>query len=86
MPGDGKAATQFVESLPKLETTMRWSDANPQKTFRLQSFGGTMEAEGTFEGFTIPTRIEVGNHFGTAQYLPFFQANLVAAEYLPEGE
>jgi hypothetical protein len=67
-------------------TTMRWSDANPQKTFRLQSFGGTMEAEGTFEGFTIPTRIEVGNHFGTAQYLPFFQANLVAAEYLPEGE
>ncbi|MHA6731662.1 DUF6544 family protein [Devosia sp. A369] len=62
--------------------TMRWSDANPEKIFRLQPFGGTMEAESTFEGFTIPSVVKVGNHFGTDEYLPFFQAQITAAEYL----
>lgn len=61
--------------------TMRWSDANADKTFRLQPFGGTMEAESTFEGFTVPSLIKVGNHFGTDDYLPFFQAKITAAEY-----
>jgi len=62
--------------------TMRWSDANPEKTFRLQPFGGTMEAEATFAGFTIPSLVKVGNHFGTDDYLPFFQAQIMAAEFL----
>lgn len=59
----------------------RWSDANPEKGFRFQPFGGTMSAEGTFEGFTIPTRISVGNHYGTDDYLPFFQARITQARY-----
>ncbi len=62
--------------------TLRWSDANPDKTFQLQPFGGTMLAETTFEGFTIPTDIRVGNHFGTGNYLPFFQAHVTLAQYL----
>lgn len=62
--------------------TMRWSDANPDRTFRLQPFGGTMEAEAMFGGFTIPSLIKIGNHFGTDDYLPFFQAEITAAEYL----
>jgi hypothetical protein len=62
--------------------TLRWSDVNPQKAFRLQPFGGTVEAEATFAGFTIPSRISVGNHYGTGDYLPFFQARITAAEYL----
>lgn len=61
---------------------MRWSDANPDKQFRLQTFGGTMEAEATFHGFTIPSLVNIGNHYGTADYLPFFQARIVAADYL----
>jgi hypothetical protein len=63
--------------------TMRWSDANPQKTFRLQPFGANVEAEATFGGFTIPSELKVGNHFGTQDYLPFFQARITAAQYLP---
>lgn len=59
----------------------RWSNANPAKQYRLQPFGGTVSAEGTFEGLTIPTRIAVGNHFGTPSYLPFFQARITRAEY-----
>jgi hypothetical protein len=60
----------------------RWSNANPQGAFRLQPFGGTVEAERTFAGYTIPSRIKVGNHYGTADYLPFFQAEIRSARFL----
>lgn len=63
-------------------TALRWSDANADKTFRLQPFGGTARAEATFDGFTIPTDLHVGNHFGTSDYLPFFQAHVTLAKYL----
>ena len=59
----------------------RWSNANPEKVFRLQPFGGTIEAERSFEGYTIPSLVRVGNHFGTDDYLPFFQAEIVGARY-----
>jgi hypothetical protein len=62
-------------------TGLRWSDANPEKRFRLQPFGGTMEGEARFGGYTIPARLNVGNHFGTDDYLPFFQAEITSASY-----
>jgi hypothetical protein len=55
----------------------RWSNANPQGIFKLQPFGGSVTAERTFGGYTIPSRLEVGNHYGTGDYLPFFRAELV---------
>jgi hypothetical protein len=63
-------------------TGQRWSNANPDKTFRLQPFGGTIEAEGTFDGYTIPVRLRVGNHYGTEDYVPFFQAEISHARYV----
>ena len=65
-------------------TTMRWSDANADKSFRLQPFGGTVEAEATIGGYTIPTQVKVGNHIGTDAYLPFFQARISEAVFLPQ--
>ena len=62
--------------------TMRWSDANADKIFRLQPFGGTMSSDETFGGFTIPGHLAVGNLYGTDGYLPFFQARVISAEYL----
>lgn len=59
----------------------RWSNANRDKVFQLQPFGGTMLAEGTFDGFTVPTTVSVGNHYGTNNYLPFFQARITGAAY-----
>ena len=59
----------------------RWSDANRDKEFRLQPFGGTVEGEKTFEGYTIPSRIKVGNHYPAPEYLPFFQAEVTKARY-----
>ena len=59
----------------------RWSNANPEQAFRLQPFGGSVEAEATFGGFTIPAILKVGNHFGTGDYFPFFQAEILSAVY-----
>ncbi|WIJ26945.1 DUF6544 family protein [Devosia sp. RR2S18] len=59
----------------------RWSNANAESIFQLQPFGGTVESEATFDGYTIPAILKVGNHFGTDEYLPFFQAEIVSARY-----
>jgi hypothetical protein len=59
----------------------RWSNANHEEVFRLQPFGGTVEADATFEGYTIPSKLSVGNHYGTDDYLPFFQAEIRNARY-----
>lgn len=59
----------------------RWSNANRQGRFRLQPFGGTILRSATFGGFTIPAEMHVGNHYGTADYLPFFQARTLRATY-----
>jgi hypothetical protein len=59
----------------------RWSNANRHKAFRLQPFGGTFSAERTFQGLTIPTGVAAGNHYGTKDYLPFFQVTVTRAAY-----
>jgi hypothetical protein len=63
--------------------TLRWTDANPQHRFAWQPFGGRFAAYGTFAGYTIPTRVEVGNQFGTPAYFPFFQASIETAKFAP---
>lgn len=60
---------------------LRWSDANPEKVFRSQPFGGRMLEWGSFDGFTIPTRVELGNLFGMPDYAPLFFATVVAARF-----
>ncbi|MFO8002875.1 DUF6544 family protein [Thioalkalivibrio sp.] len=62
-------------------TTLRWSDANPDKIYRLQPFGGRTLAHHTHQGFTIPTAMEIGNLYGTREYAPFFRARLTRVEY-----
>jgi hypothetical protein len=59
----------------------RWSNVNAAGEFQLQPFGGTVEGEVTSGGYTIPAILRVGNHFGTDEYLPFFQAEIVNARY-----
>jgi hypothetical protein len=59
----------------------RWSNANRDKVFRLQPFGGTVLAQRRFGGLTIPSEVAMGNHYGTSDYLPFFQARITGASY-----
>ena len=54
----------------------RWSDANPEKTFRLQPFGGTLSEFRDFAGYRLATHVEAGNFFGTDDYFPFFVADV----------
>ncbi|WP_209428301.1 DUF6544 family protein [Pararhodobacter sp. SW119] len=60
---------------------MRWTDANPEKVYRLQPFGGRMLDMGRYAGFLIPTSVEMGNMWGTPDYAPFFRATLTRAEF-----
>ena len=59
----------------------RWSDANPQKAYRWQPFGGTASDFQEFGGFRLPTRIEAGNHFGTEEYFPFFKVKVMRVAF-----
>lgn len=61
---------------------MRWTDANPQRAFRLQPFGGRVLVTERVGGFRIPVEMEIGNMFGTKDYLPFFHVRLDKVEYL----
>jgi hypothetical protein len=55
---------------------LRWSDANPEKTYRFQPFGGYLSKFREFDGFTLPSRVEAGNFFGQEDYFPFFLADV----------
>ena len=74
---------RIAEDGRPLEVSMlRWSDANPEKTFRWQPFGGALEEVASFGGYTIPSRVSVGNHFGTEDEFRFFRVRITAARYL----
>jgi len=61
----------------------RWG--NPDgKAFRLIDFGGRIEAERTFDGYTIPSRVRVGWYFGTPRFETegeFFRATIDHATF-----
>ncbi|RLJ59291.1 hypothetical protein BCF46_1439 [Litoreibacter meonggei] len=50
----------------------RWSDANAERTYRIQPFGGYLSKFQDVEGFRLPTHVEAGNQFGTDGYFPFY--------------
>ncbi len=73
--------TVAPDGRPVSVSMQRWTNANPDRVFRFQPFGATVLETGTFEGYTIPTRIEGGNGFGTDAYFPFFQASVTSASF-----
>jgi hypothetical protein len=64
-------------------TMQRWGDPGGAG-FHLAAFGGVMEDEATFEGYTIPTRLRIGWYFGTERFEPegeFFRVTVDEAAY-----
>lgn len=63
----------------------RWSNANPEKTYRIQPFGGYLADFREFDGYTLPTRIEGGNFIGTEDYFPFYRARVDNVRFADHG-
>lgn len=59
----------------------RWSNANPEKKYQIQMFGGYLSAFKEFQGYRVPTHVEAGNFFGSDAYFPFFIADVNAVTY-----
>jgi hypothetical protein len=82
---EGTELALAVDGVGRLESVelKRWG--NPEGgDFRYVDFGGLVEDEGTFEGYTIPTRLRVGWHFGTERFESdgeFFRVTIDAASY-----
>jgi len=68
---------------PEKIVFQRWSDANPAKTWQRQPFGGYLSRFEDFGGFRLPTRVEAGNFFDTADYFPFFRVDVSSIEFPP---
>jgi hypothetical protein len=63
----------------------RWSDANADKVYQLQPFGGYLSDYREFGGFRLPTRIDAGNFFETDDYFPFYRANVSSIRFPNES-
>lgn len=61
---------------PIMVVIPRWTDANPDKTYRIQPFGGYLSEFRRFDGYLLPTHIEGGNFIGTEDYFPFYKADV----------
>lgn len=64
----------------------RWSDANPERAFQLQPFGGYLSDYRDFGGFRLPARIEAGNFFETDDYFAFFKATVTSVRFPAASE
>jgi hypothetical protein len=69
---------------PRQVSFLRWSNANTDRTYRLQPFGAIMSDFREVEGYRLPYRVEAGNLFGTDDYFPFFIAEVTAIAF-PRG-
>lgn len=69
------------EGRPAEVSFERWTDANPEKTFRLQPFGAVPDDFRDVEGYRLPFRVEAGNMFGTEDYFPFFIAEVTSIRF-----
>lgn len=73
--------TVDAQGRPVTVSFQRWSNANPDKVYRLQPFGGHLSHFRNVEGFRLPHRVEAGNMFGTENYFPFFLAEVTAIQF-----
>ena len=61
----------------------RWGNPDGRE-FRLIPFGAMVEAEQSFNGYSIPSRLRVGWYFGTERFASegeFFRCTIDHAEY-----
>ena len=69
--------TVAADGRPTRVVIPRWSNENAEQAFREQSFGGELSDFRAFGGYTLPTRVIGGIHFGTPDYFPFYKASVL---------
>lgn len=74
--------TVDAEGRPVEVCFMRWSNANPEKQYRLQPFGGQLSDFREVQGFSVPFNVKAGNMFGTDEQFIFFKASVNAVRFL----
>jgi hypothetical protein len=73
--------TLDAEGRPKSVSFERWTNANPDKTYRLQPFGALVSDLRAVGGYRLPFHVEAGNMFGTDAYFPFFIADVTEIRF-----
>lgn len=73
-----------AEGRPVVVQFMRWSNANPERTHRLQPFGGKLSDFREVQGFRIPFNVEAAKMFGTDEQFVFFRAGVTAVRFCRE--
>jgi hypothetical protein len=59
----------------------RWTNANEEKVYRNQPFGGELSDFRSVSGYRVPFQVDGGNFFGTPEYFPFYKARLTALRF-----
>ena len=83
--GDRAELDFTIDQTGRLKTFKlpRWGNPDSAE-FRYVDFGGTLEDDRTFCGYTIPTRLRIGWYFGSEQFESegeFFRATIDDAIY-----
>jgi hypothetical protein len=60
----------------------RWSNANAEKTYPIQPFGGDLSDFRKVSGYRLAFHVDGGNFFGSADYFPFYKARVVDVRLL----
>ena len=68
--------TVAADGRPRSVSIDRWSRENPERQWRSQPFGGTIEEVRVVDGYKIAWRVDGGNWFGTDRYFPFYRAQV----------
>jgi hypothetical protein len=75
--------TLAADGQPRRVTIPRWSNANPEKVWRVQPFGGDLSDFRDVAGFRVPFQVEGGNLIGTEDYFPFYVVDVTELRFLP---
>jgi hypothetical protein len=75
--------TLFVEPDGRLREVriLRWGDQTEDGGFGYVPFGGRIQEERDFGGYTIPSKVSVGWRIGTDRYFEFFRAQIESAGF-----
>ncbi|MBB6050793.1 DUF6920 family protein [Armatimonas rosea] len=68
---------------PQSASLLRWGNPDGM-AFPYENFGGLFEEEKSFDGYTLPTQVRVGWHFGTPRFKTdgeFFRATIESARF-----